>query len=74
MEQREALKHPGDDWAAVEQVIEKMRESLFSQDAKPSVADLIRLIEFKRDLVQAQPGPLTARWIDECLQTSDCGE
>jgi hypothetical protein len=74
MEQREALKHPGDDWTAVEQAIEKMRESLFGEDAKPPVADLIRLIEFRRDLVQEQPGPVTARWIDECPQTSDCGE
>jgi hypothetical protein len=74
MEQREALKHSGDDWATVEEVIEKMRESLFAEGAKPPVADLMRLLEFRRDLAQAQPGPLTARWIDECPQTSDCGE
>jgi hypothetical protein len=74
MEQREALKHSGDDWATVEQVIDTMRESLFGGDTKPSVADLMRLLEFRGDLAQAQTGPLTARWIDECPQTSDCGE
>jgi hypothetical protein len=74
MEHREALKHSGDDRAAVEQVIEKMRESLFGEEAKPSVADLVRLIEFRRELADAQPGPVMARWIDECPQTSDCGE
>jgi hypothetical protein len=74
MEQREALKQPGDDRAVVEQVIEKMRESLSAEDAKPPMADFTRLFEFRRDLAQAQPGPLTARWIDECPQTSDCGE
>jgi hypothetical protein len=74
MEQREALKHPGDDRAVVEQVIEKMRERLFGDETKPPVADLMRLLEFRRDLAQAQPGPVTARWIDEWPQTSDCGE
>ncbi len=74
MEQREALKHPGDDLAVIDQVIEKMRERLFTDETKPPVADLMRLLEFRRDLMQAQPGPVTARWIDECPQTSDCGE
>jgi len=74
MEEREALKHPGDDRAAVVQVIEKMRERLFGEEANPSVTDLVRLLEFRRELAEAQPGPVAARWIDECPQTSDCGE
>jgi|HubBroStandDraft_6_1064221.scaffolds.fasta_scaffold115903_2 hypothetical protein len=74
MKVREALKHPGGEWAVVELAIEKIRESLFGGEAKPPVADLVRLLEFRRDLAQAQPGPLTARWIDECQQTSDSGE
>jgi hypothetical protein len=74
MEQREALKHPEEDWAAVEKAIEKMRESLSGEDAKPPVADLIRLLEFRRDLGETQAGPVTAGWIDECPQTPDCGE
>lgn len=74
MQQREALKHSEDDRAVVEQVIEMMRERLFGEDTKPPVADFMRLLEFRRDLAQAHPGPLTARWIDECPPTSDCGE
>jgi hypothetical protein len=74
MEQREALKHPGDDRAAADKAIEKIRESLFGEGAKPPVADLIRLLEFRLDLAETQRGPLAAGWIDQCPQTSDCGE
>lgn len=85
MEEREALKQtvvepegqeaaPADAMAAIDKIIERVQESLFREDVKPSVADLMRLLELRRELAQLQPGPVTVRWIDECQQTPACEE
>jgi len=66
MEQREALKDAGDELAVVEKMIERVREGLCDADVSPSVADLLRLLEFRRELAQSQAEPVTVRWIDEC--------
>lgn len=66
VEQREAQKEAGDELAVVEKMIERVREGLSDEDVTPSVADSLRLLEFRRDLTQSQAEPATARWIDPC--------
>jgi hypothetical protein len=62
---------PADGMAAIETIIGRVQKSLMSKDAKASVADLVRLLELRRELSQSQPRPVIVRWIDECQQTSD---
>jgi hypothetical protein len=66
VEQREALKEAGDELAVVEKMIEGVREGLCGEDVSPSIADLLRLLEFRRELPQSQSEPTTVGWIDEC--------
>ena len=61
MEQREAQKEAGDELAVVEKMIERVREGLSDEDVNPSVADLLRLLEFRRDLTQSQAEPVTVQ-------------
>jgi hypothetical protein len=53
-----------DELAAIDELIRKAREHLLKEEVKPSVADLIRLMERRRELVGSKPGPVEARWID----------
>jgi hypothetical protein len=57
------------DGRAGEKVIESIRECLGSAEAVPSITELIRLFELRREVAQPQSGPMTVRWVDEC-QTS----
>lgn len=36
--------------------------------ARPSIADLVRLLELRRELAESQPGTLTVKWIDKCAK------
>lgn len=36
------------------------------KNIKPSVADLVRLLELRRELKKREPRKLTVRWVDEC--------
>jgi hypothetical protein len=72
MEEREALKQPVDELAEVDKMIERIQESLCDEDVTPSVAELLRLMQFRRE--REQPGPVTVRWIDECQPTPASGE
>ena len=78
MEEKEALKQtaaePGDELAEVDRIIESIQERLSDDSAKPSVAELVRLLELRRELAQSQTGQVTVRWIDECQPTPACGE
>jgi len=74
MEQREALKPTDGDLAEVEEVMERIREALSDEDVSPSVAELLRLMDLRREFKQSQPGPMTVRWIDECQPTPSSGE
>jgi hypothetical protein len=75
--ERDALKQtatePEGELAEVEEIIESIQGSLSSEDPKPSVLDLVRLLELRRELVKPQTARMTVRWIDEC-QTPTCGE
>jgi len=72
MKQREALKQTAA--AEVEKIIESIQKSLAGDSTKLSVADLMRLLELRRELAQSQPGRMTVRWIDECQPIPACGE
>jgi hypothetical protein len=78
VKERDTLKQtatePEGELAEVEEIIESIQESLSSDDPKPSVLDLVRLLELRRELVKPQTARMTVRWIDECQQTPVCGE
>ena len=57
--------------ADVSGLLEQVQEGLSGEDVIPPVADLLRLMDFRRQLAQSQPGPMTVRWIDECRQSSE---
>jgi hypothetical protein len=75
VEEREALNQtaikPVKGLAELDDVIERIQESLFGDKAKPSLADLTRLLELRRELAHLEPESVIARWIDECPQTPD---
>jgi hypothetical protein len=60
-----------DELAEVEKMLEQVQEGLSDEDVNPSVADLLRLMDFRRELARSKPVPMTVRWIDECRQTSE---
>jgi hypothetical protein len=60
--------------AAVDKMIERVQESLCEETVKPTFSDLMRLLELRRELAQAQPRPITVRWVDECPKTETGGE
>jgi hypothetical protein len=72
VQKREALQQtavePVED---IDKIIERIQESLAREDVQLSVADLMRLLEFKRELAESQTGPLTVGWIGECQQTPE---
>jgi hypothetical protein len=74
MDQEEARKPTEGELAEVEEMMQRIREGLGDEDVSPSVADLLRLMELRRDLAQSGPRPVTVRWIDECQPTPVCGE
>jgi hypothetical protein len=63
--------HVEDELAEVEKMLEQIQEGLSDEDVNPSVADLLRLMDFRRELARSKPVPMTVRWIDECRQTSE---
>ena len=78
VKERDALKQtatePEGELTDVEEIIESIQESLSSDSAKPSVADLVRLLELRRELAKPKTGRMTVRWIDECQPTPAGGE
>ncbi len=78
MKDREALTQtlvePAEGLADLDKIMANIRQILSGEKAKPSVADLMHLLELQRELAQGQPGPMTVRWIDECPQTPACEE
>ena len=55
-------------------MIELIQQSLFGDNPKPSVADLTRLFELRRELAHFDAESLTVRWIDAWPQIPDCEE
>ena len=78
MKDREALNRtaaePGGEWEEVEKIIGNIQAGLTGDSAKPSVTDLARLLELRRELARPQTERLRVRWIDECQPTPACEE
>ncbi len=53
--------------ASIDAIVEQLGESVMKND-KPSVADLVRLLELQRELKNAAPRKLTVKWIDPCAE------
>ena len=70
MEEREA----DDESEEIDNMIELIQQSLFGDNPKPSVADLTRLFELRRELAHFDAESLTVRWIDAWPQIPDCEE
>ena len=66
VEQREAQEEAGDELEVVEKMIERVREGLSDADVIPSIADLLRILEFRREHTRSQSEPETVGWIDRC--------
>jgi hypothetical protein len=71
VEKREAQQQTAVEPEDIDKIIERIQESLAREDVQLSVADLMRLLEFKRDLAESQTGPPTVGWIGECQQTPE---
>jgi hypothetical protein len=56
---------------AVENAIATIQAELDATSFKPSVADLVRLLQLRKELSDTQPTTVTARWIDEWNEKSD---
>jgi hypothetical protein len=78
VKEREAPKQtaaePEDELVEVDEIMQRIQESLANGGAKPTVADLIRLLELRRELARSQSSLVTVRWIDECQPTPAGGE
>lgn len=72
MKEREAQKQTAA--AEVEKIIKCIQRGLSDDSTKLSVADLMRLLELRRELAQSQPGRMTVRWIAECQPIPACEE
>jgi hypothetical protein len=70
--QQETAAEPVDELKDLDEMISNIRKAL-KTNTKPSVADLIRLLERRRELVALKPEPVEVRWIDE-WQTPDTAE
>lgn len=78
VEERKALEgteaRPVEGFAELDEIFERIQESLCADNTKPSLTDLIHLLELRRELAQPQTMPVTVRWIDEWQQTPDYEE
>ena len=68
-----AISHEEHVYQAIDQAIASIQKKL-TTDAKPSVADLVRLLQLKKDLEGDRPKDVTVRWVDECIDNSLSGE
>jgi hypothetical protein len=72
VEETEALKQTVvEQVEEIDKITEWILERLADEDVSLSIADLMRLLELRRELAQSQPGRLTLGWIDECQQTPE---
>ena len=51
---------------ALNRAIRKIQTRLGNDEMKISVGDLVRLVELRNELTEAQPRQVTVRWVDEC--------
>lgn len=67
--QSNTKKIPKEEGAAVEEALETVWQKLGGESSKPSVADLIRLLQLRKELNADKPGNITVRWVEDCDQT-----
>jgi len=53
----------------MDQIIEGIQENLDGEDVQLSVADLMHLLEMRRELAESEMGQLTMGWIGEWPKT-----
>jgi len=72
VEEKEALKQTAaDPVEVIDKITERILERLADEDVPLSVADLMRLLELRRELARSLPGRVTVGWIDECQLTPE---
>ena len=75
MEETEALQQtavkPVEEIDEIDEIIGRIQESLNGEGVPLSTADLVRLVEFRSELGEAQTIPFIVGWFGECQQTSD---
>jgi hypothetical protein len=72
VEKKEALKSTTvDPLEEIDKITARIVERLTEEDVPLSIADLMRLLELRRELAQSQPVRLKVRWIDEWQQTPE---
>ncbi len=49
----------------VRRVIRKFSEKVKAEEIKPTVGDIIRLIQLDRELEEEQPREITVSWVDD---------
>jgi hypothetical protein len=59
--------------AALDKAIGRIQKRLADDEMKGSVADLVRMLQLRNELMETQPKTVTVRWVDEC-QTSTSNE
>ena len=52
--------------AALDKAIGRIQKRLADDDLKGSVADLVRMLQLRNELMETQPKTVTVRWVDEC--------
>jgi hypothetical protein len=55
---------------ALDKAIQKIQRRLCDDEVKGSVTDLVRMLQLRNELTEAQPKQLTVRWVDECQTTT----
>ena len=60
--------------AALDKAIGRMQKRLADDEMKGSVADLVRMLQLRKELTASQPTEVTVRWVDECQTRSDSTE
>jgi hypothetical protein len=60
--------------AALDKAIGRIQKRLADADMKGSVADLVRMLQLRNELMATQPTQVTVRWVDECQTPTSTGE
>ncbi len=72
MEETEALQQTAvEPMEEIDEIIERIRESLDGEGVQVPIADLMRLLEFRGELGEPQKIPFIVGWFGECQQTPE---
>jgi hypothetical protein len=56
--------------AALDKAIGRMQKRLANDEMKATVADLVRMLQLRNQLMETQPTQVTVQWVDECQASS----